>query len=60
MPSAVLAKTEPNTVWPFYKVAQCPTASAYFESIMSAMKNPGACGRFTNARPGQSAACAEV
>jgi hypothetical protein len=51
-PSAVRAKTEPNTVWPFYRAVQCRTASACCESIMSATRKPVACHGFTNARPG--------
>jgi transposase IS116/IS110/IS902 family protein len=51
MPSAVRAKTEPNTVWPFCKVVQCLTASACFESTMSATIDPDACRRSTSASP---------
>jgi hypothetical protein len=51
MPSAVRVKTEPNTAWPFCKVVRCPTASAGFESIMSATRDPGAYRRSTRARP---------
>jgi hypothetical protein len=48
MPTAAHAKTEPNTVWPFCKVVQCPTAIACFASTTI---DHGACRRSMSARP---------